>query len=75
MTTWEYLVEGLPVYQGPGIGIVKTNLPQNNVMLHLNARGADGWELVQLSDGASPTGCNIYSPGIIFVFKRPVIKP
>lgn len=71
MVKWEYLVEGVPVYQGPGIGIVKPNLPQNNVMTHLNLRGAEGWELVQFAGAAGAVGCNIYEPGIVFVFKRP----
>ena len=70
---WEYLVEGLPSYQGQGIGIVKTNSnrPVDYVALHLNARGEEGWELVQFAgtSGASP-GCDIYAPGIVFVFKR-----
>jgi hypothetical protein len=68
---WEYLVEGLPAYQGPGIGIVKTNVPQNNVMSYLNLRGSEGWELVQFAGATGAVGCNIYEPGIIFVFKRP----
>lgn len=69
---WEYLVEGLPTYQGQGIGIVKTNAmgPQNHIQAHLNARGEEGWELVQFSGAAGAVGCNIYEPGVIFVFKR-----
>lgn len=71
MIVWEYLVEALPVYQGPGIGIVKQVPAQNVVMLHLNLRGQEGWELVQFTGAAGAVGCNIYEPGVIFVFKRP----
>jgi len=70
---WEYLVEGLPIRQGQSIGIVRTNAsgPVNYVQDHLTFRGEEGWELVQFagSNGSSP-GCDIYAPGIVFVFKR-----
>lgn len=70
---WEYLVEGISAYQGQSIGIVKTNSnrPIDYVSLHLNQRGEEGWELVQFSstDGSSPR-CDIYAPGVVFVFKR-----
>lgn len=68
---WEYLVEGLALYQGPGIGIVKQMNPQDKVTLYLNSRGGDGWELVQFSGAAGAVDCNIYEPGVVFVFKRP----
>jgi hypothetical protein len=75
MTFWEYLVEGLPsypsYYQG-NIGIVKQASPQNMLAMHLNQRGMEGWELVQFASTAGGvTACNIYEPGIIFVFKKP----
>jgi hypothetical protein len=70
---WEYLVEGLPIRQGQAIGIVRTNAvgPMNHIQDHLNLRGEEGWELVQFAStsGASP-GCDIYAPGVNFVFKR-----
>jgi hypothetical protein len=73
MPKWEYLVEGVSrYYQGQGIGIVKTNAmsPIDHVQAFLNARGEEGWELVQLSPAAGQVACSIYEPGVIFVFKR-----
>lgn len=70
---WEYLVEGLATsYQGQGIGIVKTNAmrPADHVQEFLNARGEDGWELVQFSPAVGQVACSIYEPGVIFVFRR-----
>lgn len=69
---WEYLVEGLPAYHGQGIGIVKmnANTPVNYVQDHLNLRGEEGWELVQFASAVDQVGCNLYSPGLIYVFKR-----
>jgi hypothetical protein len=72
MTFWEYLVEGLPSYpsyQG-NIGIVKQASPQNMLAMHLNQRGMEGWELVQFSPAVGQVTCDIYAPGVIFVFKR-----
>jgi uncharacterized protein DUF4177 len=69
---WEYLVENLPVHRGTNIGIVKPTSPRDAVSDHLNARGAEGWELVQFgTSNGSVSGCDIYAPAVIFVFKRP----
>lgn len=70
---WEYLVEGIPTYQNQGIGIVKMNAmtPQNHVQSHLNVRGEEGWELVQFLPAVGQVACDIYAPGVMFVFKRP----
>lgn len=70
---WEYLVEGLPTHQGQTIGIVRLNVssPANFVQDYLNLRGEEGWELVQYAGTSGATaGCDIYAPGIIFVFRR-----
>jgi len=69
---WEYLVEGLSTHQGHGIGIVKTNAMRavDHVQEFLNARGEEGWELVQFSPAAGQVACSIYEPGVIFVFRR-----
>lgn len=73
MIFWEYLVEGIPTYQGQGIGIVRSNAftSRDYVMRHLNTRGAEGWELVQFSPAVGQVACDIYAPGVIFVFKKP----
>lgn len=70
---WEYLVEGFPIPSSQGIGIVRSNAmtPQNHVQNHLNARGGEGWELVQFLAAAGQVACDIYAPGVMFVFKRP----
>lgn len=71
---WEYLVEGLPIYGGYGqtIGITKSNAntPQSHVQNHLNLRGEEGWEFVQFAAGSGQAGYDVYSPNIIFIFKR-----
>jgi len=68
---WEYLVEGLPGPSGQAVGIVRSNasIYIDPVQYHLNCRGEEGWELVEISgrDGA-PTA--LYSDQTIFVFKR-----
>jgi hypothetical protein len=70
---WEYLVEALPNYQSQGIGIVRHDsiTARDYVMHHLNNRGAERWELVQFAPGMGQVACDIYAPGVIFVFKRP----
>lgn len=70
---WEYLVETLPTYQNQGIGIVRQSslTARDYVMHHLNSRGAEGWELVQFSPAMGQVACDIYAPGVIFIFKKP----
>jgi hypothetical protein len=67
---WEYLVEGLPLHQGQNIGIVRQSRHSDAVQEHLTGRGEEGWELVQFAGTAENRGCDIYAPGIIFIFKR-----
>lgn len=73
-TKWEYLVEGFPVPPtGQTIGIVRSNanLHVDPVEKHLNARGEEGWELIEFaSRNGSQPGCDIYSPNVLFIFKR-----
>jgi len=69
---WEYLVESIPVPNGQTIGIVRSNAAYvNPVQEYLNGRGEEGWELVEFytRDGSQPR-CDIYAPGVVFVFKR-----
>lgn len=67
--TWEYLVEGVPTCQGSNVGIVKVADPKEMVAAHLNMRGKQGWELVQV-DHLALHGGSPYWFGVVFYFKR-----
>lgn len=67
---WEYLVEGVPAYQGSNIGIIKPMGPQDAIAIHLNTRGAEGWELVHVDRSVGLDARDPYFLGVVLYFKR-----